>query len=97
MGMDKKVKINISIAGKSYPMTVDVANEELYRVAAKRLNDTISEFNRVPQFDIQDRLAMAALRYSILSLTTERNASLGDEDVEALEAIERRIRDYVKA
>jgi cell division protein ZapA len=95
--MDKKVKINISIAGKSYPMTVDVANEELYRVAAKRLNDTISEFNRVPQFDIQDRLAMAALRYSILSLTTERNASLGDEDVEALEAIERRIRDYVKA
>lgn len=97
MGMDKKVKINISIAGKSYPMTVDVANEELYRVAAKRLNDTISEFNRVPQFDIQDRLAMAALRYSILSLTTERNASLGDEDIEALEAIERRIRDYVKA
>jgi cell division protein ZapA len=97
VGMDKKVKINISIAGKSYPMTVDVANEELYRVAAKRLNDTISEFNRVPQFDIQDRLAMAALRYSILSLTTERNASLGDEDIEALEAIERRIRDYVKA
>ena len=96
VGMDKKVKINISIAGKSYPMTVDVANEELYRVAAKRLNDTISEFNRVPQFDIQDRLAMAALRYSILSLTTERSASLGDEDVEALEAIERRIRDYVK-
>ena len=95
--MDKKVKINISIAGKSYPMTVDVANEELYRVAAKRLNDTISEFNRVPQFDSQDRLAMAALRYSILSLTSERNASLGDEDVEVLEAIERRIRDYVKA
>ena len=78
-------------------MTVDVANEELYRVAAKRLNDTISEFNRVPQFDSQDRLAMAALRYSILSLTSERNASLGDEDVEVLEAIERRIRDYVKA
>ena len=78
-------------------MTVDVANEELYRVAAKRLNDTISEFNRVPQFDSQDRLAMAALRYSILSLTSERNASLGDEDIEELEAIERRIRDYVKA
>ena len=78
-------------------MTVDVANEELYRVAAKRLNDTISEFNRVPQFDSQDRLAMAALRYSILSLTSERNALLGDEDVEELEAIERRIRDYVKA
>lgn len=95
--MDKRVKINISIAGKSYPMTVDVANEELYRVAAKRLNETIAEFNRVPQFDSQDRLAMAALRYSILTLTSERNASLGDEDIEELESIERRIRDYVKA
>jgi cell division protein ZapA len=95
--MDKKVKVNISIAGKSYPMTVDVANEELYRVAAKRLNETIAEFNRVPQFGSEDRLAMAALRYSILSLTSERNTSLGDEDIEELEAIERRIRDYVKA
>ena len=95
--MDKKVKINISIAGKSYPMTVDVANEELYRVAAKRLNETIAEFNRVPHFGSDDRLAMAALRYSILSLTSERNASLGDEDVEELEAITKLIRNYVKA
>ena len=95
--MENKVKINISIAGKSYPMTVDVANEELYRVAAKRLNETIAEFNRVPQFGGEDRLAMAALRYSILSLTSERNASLGDEDVEELEAITKLIRNYVKA
>ena len=95
--MDKKVKVNISIAGKSYPMTVDVANEELYRVAAKRLNETIAEFNRVPQFGSEDRLAMAALRYSILSLTSERNTSLGDEDIEELEAITELIRKYVKA
>ncbi|MBQ5594822.1 MAG: cell division protein ZapA [Alistipes sp.] len=95
--MDKRVKINISIAGKSYPMTVDVANEELYRVAAKRLNETIAEFNRVPQFSSEDRLAMAALRYSILALNSERNVSLGDEDIQELENIERRIRDYVKA
>jgi cell division protein ZapA len=95
--MEDKIKINISIAGKSYPMTVDVANEELYRVAAKRLNEAIAEFNRVPQFSDQDRMAMAALRFSILSLTAERNSSLGDEDVQQLEALEQRIRNYVKA
>ncbi|MBQ1173734.1 MAG: cell division protein ZapA, partial [Alistipes sp.] len=38
-----KIKVNISIAGKSYPMTIDAANEELYRVAAKRLNEKITE------------------------------------------------------
>ena len=42
-----KIKINISIAGKSYPMTIDQANEELYRVAAKRLNEKITEYSRI--------------------------------------------------
>ena len=91
-----KVKVNISIAGRSYPMTIDAANEELYRVAAKRLNDKISEYTRIPKFDAQDRVAMAALLYSILALSTEQSASLGDGDVEELEAIESRIRRYVK-
>ena len=39
---------------------------------------------------------MAALRYSILALTTEHSSALGDEDVEELHAIEERIRKYVK-
>ncbi|MBO5017616.1 MAG: cell division protein ZapA [Alistipes sp.] len=90
-----KIKINISIAGKSYPMTIDQANEELYRVAAKRLNEKITEYSKIPKFDMQDRIAMAALRYSILSLTTEHSSALGNEDVEELHAIEERIRNYV--
>lgn len=94
---DAKVKITISVAGRSYPMTIDAANEELYRVAAKRLNEKIAEYARIPKFDIQDRLAMAALRYSILALTTEQSAALGDDDVEELRAIEQMIRKYVKA
>jgi cell division protein ZapA len=92
-----KVKINLSIAGRSYPMTIDSANEELYREATKRLNEKITEYSRIPKFDIQDRIAMAALRYSILTLTTEQNASMGDEDVEELRKIEERIRNYVKS
>ncbi len=78
-------------------MTIDVANEELYREAAKRLNEKITEYSRIPKFDMQDRLAMAALRYSILALTTEHTSALGDNDVEELRAIEQRIRNYIKA
>lgn len=77
-------------------MTIDAVNEELYREAAKRLNEKITEYSRIAKFDIQDRIAMAALRYSIISLTTEQNASMGDEDVEQLRKIEERIRGYVK-
>ncbi len=93
---DGKIKINLSIAGRLYPMTVDAEKEELYREAAKRLNEKITEYSRIPKFDVTDRLAMAALRYSILSLTTEHTASLGDADVEDLHAIEERIRKYIK-
>ena len=91
-----KVKINISIAGKSYPMTIDAANEELYRVAAKRLNEKITELSKIPNFDIQDRMALAAFSFSIIALSTEHTSALGDDDVEELHAIEERIRKYIK-
>ena len=94
---DGKIKINLSIAGRLYPITIDAEEEELYREAAKRLNDKITEYSRIPRFDVTDRLAMAALRYSILALTTEHTASLGDADVEELHAIEERIRQYIKS
>ena len=94
---DGKIKINLSIAGRLYPITIDAEKEELYREAAKRLNDKITEYSRIPKFDVTDRLAMAALRFSILALTTEHTASLGDADVEELHAIEERIRQYIKS
>lgn len=90
-----KVKINLSIAGRSYPMTIDAANEELYREAARRLNDKITEYTKIAKFDIQDRISMAALRYSILALTTEQSSSLGDEDIEELISIETLMRNYL--
>ena len=91
-----KVKINLSIAGRSYPMTIDAANEELYREATKRLNEKITEYSKIAKFDIQDRVAMAALRYSIQALTTEQGSSLGDKDVEEIHAIKELISKYIK-
>ncbi len=76
-------------------MTIDAANEELYREAARRLNDKITEYTKIAKFDIQDRISMAALRYSILALTTEQSSSLGDEDIEELISIETLMRNYL--
>ena len=55
-----KININLSIAGKSYPMSIEQEKEELYREAARRLNEKVREFTRVPSLDQTDRLAMAA-------------------------------------
>lgn len=77
-------------------MTVEAEKEELYREAARRLNEKIAEFSKVPKFDQFDRLAMAALRYSIISLTTEHTSSLGDADMEELNKLSNRISNYIK-
>ena len=42
-----KININLSIAGKSYPMSIEQEKEELYREAARRLNEKVREFTRV--------------------------------------------------
>jgi hypothetical protein len=47
-------------------------------------------------FDMQDRIAMAAMRFSIKALMYERNASLGDEDIEELRAIKELIASRIK-
>ncbi|MBR4871202.1 MAG: cell division protein ZapA [Alistipes sp.] len=93
---EAKVKVNISIAGRNYPMTIDASKEELYRVAAKRLNEKISEYTRIPKIDAQDRVAMAALLFSILALNAEHTSSLGDQDIVELEKLEQRIQNYIK-
>lgn len=91
-----KIKIELSIAGRDYPMTIDVAKEELYREAASRLNAKVAEYSKVMRFDLQDRLAMTALLYTITTMTSNRDSSLGNADIEELHAIERRIKSYIK-
>ena len=94
---DGKIKINLSIAGRLYPMTVPAEKEELYREAAKRLNDKAMEYSKIPKFDVTDRLALAAFYFSLIALSSEHSAQLGDADIEELHAIEERIRNYIKA
>ena len=74
-------------------MTIDVAKEELYREAARRINEKVAEYSKVTKFDIQDRLAMAAFFYSIEEFAAKRSY---DADLEEMQALEERIRGYVK-
>ena len=77
-------------------MTIDASIEEVYREAARNLNQQISEYSKMANFDMQDRIALSAMRVSIKALMYERNASLGDEDVEELHAIKELISSHIK-
>ena len=78
-----KLKVNVVIAGRTYPLSVkNVQEEEGMRKAAKSINDLISKFEEnYAVADKQDVLAMCALQFAskaeISSLkVTEDNLSL---------------------
>jgi cell division protein ZapA len=73
-----KIKVNVVIAGRTYPLSVENTNEEQgMRRAAKNINDLIAKFEQsYAVADKQDVLAMSALQFAskseIVSLTNAK-------------------------
>ncbi len=64
----KKIRINIKIDGKNYPLIIDTEGEERHRLAAKRVNEIVRKYRE--QFgdqDSKDILAMAAFQIALNS------------------------------
>jgi len=69
----KKLKINIRIDGRTYPLTINQEDEEKYRKAAKKVNDLVRKFRE--QFvdrDTNDILAMTAFQVALNSLDLQQ-------------------------
>ena len=59
------LSIKVVIAGRTYPLTIDMAEEEMVRKAAKTINDKIEEYEQNYAIkDKQDVLAMVALHFA---------------------------------
>ncbi|QXP74645.1 cell division protein ZapA [Tenacibaculum sp. HL-MS23] len=73
-----KIKVNVVIAGRTYPLSVENTDEEQgMRSAAKNINDLIAKFEQsYAVSDKQDVLAMCALQFAskseIVSLTNTK-------------------------
>jgi cell division protein ZapA len=63
--MSKQLKIKISIADRVYPLTINPAQEEGLRLAAKQIEGMIKKFEKSYAVrDKQDVLAMCALQFA---------------------------------
>lgn len=73
-----KIKVNVVIAGRTYPLSVKNTDEEQgMRIAAKNINDLLVKFEEnYAVADKQDVLAMCALQFAskleIVSLTNAK-------------------------
>ena len=95
--MDKKnFRINIRIDGKSYPLTINIEDEERYRLAAKRVNEIVGKYRE--QFgdqDSKDILAMAAFQIA-LSNTEIQERNDKSLFIEELKNLNDDISDFLK-
>jgi cell division protein ZapA (FtsZ GTPase activity inhibitor) len=74
------VSIKIVIAGRTYPLTVGLHEEENIRAAAKKIEESLLFFQQnYAVRDKQDLLAMAALQFATESVQTKsENADVAD-------------------
>ncbi len=95
----EKLKINIVIAGRNYPLTVSsVKEEEGMRKAAKSINKLISLFEQnYAVSDKQDVLAMCALQFaSKLEITSLQKNSTNKEVLDKIKSLIELVDDQLK-
>lgn len=95
--MDEKLKIKISIADRVYPLTVNMSQEEAMRLASKKIDIMIKQFEEnYAVRDKQDVLAMCALQFaSQLEQKNVENAIDGTESIERLTKINNLLDHYL--
>lgn len=95
----EKLKINIVIAGRNYPLTVSSAKEEEgMRKAAKSINKLISLFEQnYAVSDKQDVLAMCALQFaSKLEITSLQKNSTNKEVLDKIQSLTELVDDQLE-
>jgi cell division protein ZapA len=79
----KRLRINIKIDGRVYPLDINREDEEKYRLAAKIVNETVSRFREVfRDKESQDILAMSAFQIALndtkVQQVEEQNLFIGE-------------------
>lgn len=93
---NRKFTINIKIDGKGYPLTINREDEERYRLAAKRVTETVRKFReQFGEQDPKDILAMAAFQ---IALNCSEKQLSDDKSlfIEALKNLNDDISDFLK-
>lgn len=97
--MPEPLKIKLSIANRVYPLTIDPSQEEGLRLAAKKIESMIGQFEQNYSVrDKQDVLAMCALQFaSQVEQKTINKAYVNEEVQNRLEALDDLLKQHISA
>lgn len=94
---EKKLTMNLKVAGKAYRVNTRPEKEEAYRLAEAEVNAYIDNFRKgnYKGFEDRDYIAMAALHLAIANVQYRQSRELGGEDLKALDALSKRLDDFL--
>ena len=76
---EERFNIQLRIAGKSFPLEIERADEERYRRAEREVNDLVARYKSTFRGETEDYLAMTALQMAKDKVTLLMERSLGEE------------------
>ena len=78
----KDLSIKVAIANRVYPLTIDPVEEENVRLAAKKINEMVKDYeDKYAVKDKQDLLAMSALHFASQSLKVDNKGIIIDDGI----------------
>lgn len=88
MGSEESIKLEVTIAGRRYPLMINANEQERIHKVVKELNNAITEFKvRYNDKDTQDHMAMTLLT-TFNDLDKIRSASVENQAINKLTEIE---------
>ena len=86
--MSQKLRIKLTIAGRTYPLNIDKDKEERYRRAEKEINSLTTRFEASYRLETVDHLAMAALQIAVTQIEMEMSRNM-DSDRDELNRLDK--------
>lgn len=95
--MAELLNIRLRICNKDYDLKIPSEKEEVYRLAARQVNDSVAALGRAgfEDYNAKDYLALAALDFAQENIRMSQSREVGNEDVRELNAISERISEYM--
>jgi hypothetical protein len=90
-----KLTVKLKIADMEFPfLDVDSSEEEMYRHAAKMVNELHTKLPKTTGWVAKQEFALVALQLAMENLRMKTSRSLGD-DIDRLGEVERQLDEYI--
>lgn len=91
--MEQKRAITITIAGKEYPFVIEPSKSELFKLAERRVNNTILKLEKrgIADYSRSDLVALAALDLALTNTKLRQQTEVESEDIARLNELNQKI------